>query len=36
MAFSKFIEWKLSGGQVPITGALSERVRKKGRGGEGG
>ena len=31
--FSKFAEWKLSGGQVPIIGALSERVRKKGRGG---
>ena len=32
LVFSKFIEWKLSGGQVPIIGALNERVRKKERG----
>ena len=28
LVFSKFIEWKLSGGQVLIIGALRERVRK--------
>ena len=28
LVFSKFIEWKLSSGHLPISGALSERVRK--------
>ena len=34
LVFSKFTEWKSSRGQVPIIGALSERVRGEGRGGE--
>ena len=35
LVFSKFRQLPLSRGQVPIIGALNERVRKKGRGVEG-